>query len=86
MHCFNFIKGKCDKDDCSFAHLSAEVVKEMQRATKAKAAAKAKAEPKAKAKAKANPVLGRPVPYPTLGEFIAPQVMNRLGGFAAPQA
>ena len=50
MHCFNFIKGKCDKgDDCAFAHLDAAVVKEMERAAKVKAKAAAKAEPKAKA-------------------------------------
>ena len=51
MHCFNFIKGKCQNgDNCKFAHLSPEVVTELKRAQKATA----KAEPKAKAKARAK--------------------------------
>ena len=53
MHCFKFVKGKCDKGDaCKFAHLTAEEVKVMKKAqkeTEAKAKAKAKAQPKAKA-------------------------------------
>ena len=53
MHCFAFLKGKCEKgDNCLFGHVSAETVKELKRANAAQA--KAKAEPKAKAKAKAG--------------------------------
>ena len=47
-HCFKFVKGTCTDENCAFMHASAEVVKEFERAQKAKAA-KAKAQPKAKA-------------------------------------
>ena len=50
LHCFKFLKGNCTNgDDCAFAHLSQEAVKEVARA-KAKAKGKAKAQPKAAAK------------------------------------
>ena len=49
LHCFKFIKGTCDKgSECAFAHISADVVKELK---KAQANAKAKAKAKAKTKA-----------------------------------
>ena len=54
LHCFNFLKGKCNKgDDCNFAHVSQEVVDALKKA-QAKAKAKAKAKGKAQAKAKAT--------------------------------
>ena len=54
MHCFKFLKGTCTLGDkCSFAHMDEAVVKEMERANKARAKAKAKGQPKAKAKATA---------------------------------
>ena len=55
LHCFKFLKGTCDKGDaCMFAHVTQDVVNEMNRA-KAKAKAKGKAAPKPKAKATAVP-------------------------------